>query len=130
MRVKKLKIGKRVSTFMAFALMATFLVESVPVKAQQENIILPSEVVEEVTLDTEISPRGALCPDCNIGEMRLSYSAWGNWYHYQEVDCTHFPYGTDEVFLRSRTVTEECTYCGKGDSTQQYQTKIVCHGYN
>lgn len=128
--IKKSKISKIVSTFMAFALMATCLVEFAPVKAQEENTILSSEKVEEIVSNVEISPRGALCSDCNIGEIRVSYSSWSTWYHYQEIKCTHFPYGTDEVFKRDRVVTENCTYCGKGGSTRQYETKIVCHGYH
>ena len=124
--MKKSNVSRHISVFMAFALMAACLMEFVPVKAQEA---CPFEVVDKVALDTEISPRGALCPDCNIGEMQVSNTEWGEWYHYQEVKCTHYPYGTDEVFRKDRTMTEICTHCSRGSSIQQYETKKVCHGY-
>lgn len=117
MRIKKSGIGKCVSTFIAVALIMTVLVEAVPVRAQEH------------ILDTGV--RAALCPDCNVGEMSIvDYTSWSLWYHLDEVDCSHYPYGTDEVEERCRTKTISCTYCGSSIRSEQYQTRTVCHGYH
>ena len=79
---------------------------------------------------TGVGVRAALCPDCNIGSMQVTYGSWGAWYVIQEVKCIHHPRGTDTIEERQRIATNRCNYCGSGGSKVEKATRRVCHGYN
>lgn len=88
-----------------------------------------TQIVSAQRLDSAIQLRGALCSNCNDGEMVTTYGSWGPWVVMREVKCSHYYYGTDLIYARNRTVTTRCNNCGMGSSSQQTETKTECHGY-
>ena len=76
-----------------------------------------------------ISQRGALCPDCNDGNMVLRPISYGVWYYYDDIECTHHKNGFDEIQRRSKLITWECTDCSAYFTDVGYDTRTVCHGY-
>ena len=125
------KMSKRISTCMAFVLMLTLFAAVIPANAQELDSISCSylDKVDRTDMSTEISPMSALCPDCERGSVITTYGSWGKWYNVKEVTCTHYPWGTDMIQERKRTVTSTCNYCGTGMSRTAKQTRTVCHGY-
>lgn len=78
----------------------------------------------------EVQPRLPACPNCSGGAMVTSYTSYSSWVKTGETrGCTHYAYGTDMKWKRSRTKTTKCNKCSYGYSTTEYQYKWVCHGY-
>lgn len=127
---KNRNIRKIASTFTALTLMSVFLIQPVTTKAHVADLTSASTIAEEISLDTEIEPRGFPCPDCGVGTVITSYGDWANWVATGENPaCSHGLRGTDKIFEHSRVVTEQCTYCKVGISYMETETRRECHGY-
>ncbi|MBO5336460.1 MAG: hypothetical protein J6A94_04925 [Lachnospiraceae bacterium] len=112
----KKKISKMVLSCMAVAIMVPFLAGGTSVQAQELNV--------------SVQPRAALCDDCGVGQMKTTYGEWSEWSTVGEIDCTHYPYGTDLIKERTRLITSICNYCGAGLQSIGKQQKSECHGYH
>lgn len=111
---------KRVSKLVALALAATMLVGSASVVSAHET---------KDTTDISML-RGALCPNCGIGQMVLRYSSWRyNGKSFQ--NCIHYPHGQDEMHNHVRDIFWECTDCPTSQNgVQQHRTVLYeCHGF-
>lgn len=127
---KNRNIRKIASTFTALTLMSVFLIQPVTTKAHVADLTSASTIAEEISLDTEIEPRGSLCSECNVGTINTTYGNWESWIATGEnPPCSHGLHGTDKILERSRLVTEVCTYCKTGTRYMETETRRECHGY-
>lgn len=120
--MNKRKIRKICSIFMVLTLMIICSSDFIHVSAHEIN--------EATAINSEITPYGSVCGDCNKGQIVASYGSWGSWYVIDEIDCTHYARGTDVIQQRVRTVTWTCNVCGSGTTSTGKQNRTVCHGYN
>lgn len=115
-----MKNKKRFTKLAALALAATMLAGSASVVSAHET---------KDTTDISLL-RGALCPDCNYGQMIMRYSDWtyvGPAYR----DCVHYPKGEDRMRKLNRTIYWECPYCSAtltGSTETSYEFE-ACYGY-
>lgn len=109
---------KKFSVFAALALICSFVFGMVPVHAQETA--------------GNIQPRAATCGDCNQGVMVITdYGNWGPWVNYGDQDCVHgYAYGYDMIKTRTRTITYQCTNCGRGFDSTQTERQVICRGSN
>lgn len=115
-----MKKTKRV-LMLVLALVMVFTVVAVPASATE------APTYTDTAIET-IEPRRA--PICGCGSVMARVDThYGIWSVWDEVDCTHYPYGTDLEYRRTVTVTYRCGYCGATDEAVSHQYKTECHGY-
>lgn len=115
-----MKKTKRV-LMLVLTLVMVFTVVAVPASATE------APTYADTAIET-IEPRRA--PICGCGSVMARVDThYGIWSVWDEVDCTHYPYGTDLEYRRTVTVTYRCGYCGATDEAVSYQYKTECHGY-
>lgn len=116
-----MKNKKRFAKLAALALAATMLAGSATVVSAHE--------VED-TVDAN-ALRGALCPDCNYGEMR-GYE--GPWQHvnFGAQKCSHHLYGEDKVSIQKQIYGSKCNYCGVilKQGQRQRVVFVKCYGFD
>lgn len=111
---RKTKISKLVSGTMAFVCLLMMMIT--PVNAMD---------------DVEVDKRGAVCVECNNGQVVERYGNWSSWYRVGDVPCAHYPYGTDLIEERSAIVNYVCNYCGAiNGSRTATERRTTCHGYH
>ena len=109
MEGRKIRIGKAVSALMALIL--TFMFILTPVEAGTQTA------------------RGALCNECNYGEVVRKVTKYGDWNTFRP-DCTHgYTKGYDVVRHRLNKVSYLCNYCGRGTWDEELESTVTCYGY-
>lgn len=116
-----MKNKKRFTKLAALALAATMLAGSASVVSAHE--------VED-TVDAN-ALRGALCPDCNYGEMREHTEPWKHW-KFGEQACSHHLYGEDKVSIQIQEYGSKCNNCGVFLKRGQKQRVVFvkCYGFD
>lgn len=107
-------IKKRILSIIAAVLLVTAF--ATPVSAQN--------------LDDAEMRRGALCDNCNRGEIVTTYEAWSDWRYLGRQSCIHRAYGEDAIYFRTRQILYRCPFCGNNWTNVSSQTKLECHGWN
>ena len=106
MVTRKLRTGKVVSTLMVLVLSLMFVLTPVEVSAQ--------------------TTRGALCNDCNYGEIVVTTTYTDN---VVPVHCKHGMIWDAEI-RRYRITTYRCTYCGlKSEERKLVSYTVECRGF-
>lgn len=112
MVARKLKVGKVVSALMAMVLTFMFVLNPISVNAQ--------------------TTRGALCQNCNNGQMVLRGTSYGEWHSSgEQLPCIHgYVYGVDKIRTRSVIKTYSCNFCDVGFDQITEERMRECHGFN
>lgn len=95
-----MKNKKRFTKLAALALAATMLTGSASAVS-----------AHELTNNDVSLLHGALCPDCNYGEMRPHTEPW-TFAGFGVRECTHHAYGTDTVRVEEQKYGSKCNHCG------------------
>ena len=88
-------------------------------------LIFGSLSISAFASGTPITPYGALCGNCNIGEvnyLETDYSPWGTVGHQT---CPYHPNWTDDIQERTVTVYWGCDTCMTVSSCTSTETRIV-----
>lgn len=74
--------------------------------------------------------RGALCPDCGIGQMILRYGSW-QYNGTTTQKCIHYPKGEDKMRKEKRSTYWECSNCPMSQSGSDQHRVVLdtCHGF-
>lgn len=73
-----------------------------------------------------IQTYGALCPECNRGEIVIAESYDSPRVIVDHFDCKKNPQKVDLRYQWTHYTTWKCTYCGSGDTMATTQTEDYC----
>lgn len=75
--------------------------------------------------DPPITPYGALCGNCNIGEMQEEAPVYSHWETVDIVTCPDNVFWNDAVEERTVTYSWRCDHCGVSTSHTITETRTV-----
>lgn len=74
----------------------------------------------------DVQTYGALCPDCNRGEIIKTTSDYTPWRILYDFDCKTDPTQKDVHRERIQYVSWKCTYCSLGDTIIDVHEEDYC----